>query len=500
MIPIIEKAKTNKERIAVTEARTTYTYQELLDKAQVVALYLLQNKVDLQEERIAFMALQEVNYITLQWGIWLAGAVAVPISLSHPLPEIEYILEDTGATVLFTNKHYFDFLRPLSIAKNIQLICIEDIFSVNLIEKPELPEIASDRRAMIIYTSGTTSRPKGVVSTHEIISSQISTLSQAWDWQPDDYILEVLPLHHVHGIINVVSCALWVGAKLEFMAKFDGNEVWDKFIEKEFTLFMAVPTIYNKLIHSWENADSEKKEKMHKAVCSMRLMVSGSAALPVNILEKWQKISGHILLERYGMTEIGMAISNPYQGRRKAGKIGLPLPGVDVKLFDENHEEIAENEIAGEIRVKSHSVFKEYWNKPGATKEAFHQGWFCTGDIAERDKEGYYKILGRNSVDIIKTGGFKVSALEIEEILRKHPYILECAVVGIPDEEWGEKIGVGLILQKEAILDIEALRNWAKQYLAHYKIPTLMKVLEELPRNVMGKVVKPALKELFLTS
>ena len=260
------------------------------------------------------------------------------------------------------------------------------------------------------------------------------------------------------------------------------------------TLFMAVPTIYFKLIEAWEAALPAQQKIMSAACGRLRLMVSGSAALPVHVLEKWKEITGHVLLERYGMTEIGMALSNPLRGQRLPGGVGMPLPDVEVKLVDENGDEVAPG-TPGEIWVKGPGVFLEYWGKPEATQRAFRDGWFCTGDVAVVEN-GVYRILGRRSIDIIKTGGYKVSALEIEDVLRGHPDVKDCAVVGIEDREWGERVGAALVLKPERAVTIDSLRSWAKTRLAAYKIPTRILVLEELPRNAIGKVVKPKIVEL----
>jgi len=256
-----------------------------------------------------------------------------------------------------------------------------------------------------------------------------------------------------------------------------------------------VPTIYYKLIAYWQELANEDKNEIAVSLADMRLMVSGSAALPVTILEKWQEISGHTLLERYGMTELGMAIGNPYSGTRKPGHIGQPLPDVQIRLTNDLGELVNAGE-QGEIQVKGPGVFKSYWNRQEATTEAFTQdGWFKTGDIAILN-EASYKILGRSSVDIIKSGGYKISALEIEEVLRTHADIRDCAVVGIADEEWGEIIGVGLVMS-ETTLDANKLKEWLKEKLPGYKIPRKYLALHDLPRNAMGKVTKKELKELF---
>jgi malonyl-CoA/methylmalonyl-CoA synthetase len=275
-----------------------------------------------------------------------------------------------------------------------------------------------DRRAMILYTSGTTSRPKGVVTTHANIAAQITSLVAAWEWSADDRIVLCLPLHHVHGILNVVCCALWSGAICEMLPRFNANVVWDRIASSGLTLFMAVPTIYVRLIAAWEAASPDRRVELSHTCTKLRLMVSGSAALPVSTLERWRQISGHTLLERYGMTEIGMALSNPLHGKRVPGSVGMPLPCVEVQLVAENGNPVPPG-IAGEIEVRGPNVFMEYWDKPSATRDAFRDGWFRTGDTAVVEK-GVYRILGRTSIDILKTGGHTVSALEIEEVLRAH--------------------------------------------------------------------------------
>jgi malonyl-CoA/methylmalonyl-CoA synthetase len=223
-------------------------------------------------------------------------------------------------------------------------------------------------------------------------------------------------------------------------------------------------------------------------------MVSGSAALPVSVMEKWFSISGHYLLERYGMTEIGMAISNPYLGERRAGYIGMPLKGVEVRLCDEA-DRVLPSDQPGEIQIKGENVFKEYWGKPEATAKAFTQdGWFKTGDFAVVE-DGYFKILGRDSIDIIKSGGYKISALEIEEVLRKYPGIKDCGVIGIPNEEWGELVVAALVTEKP--VDIDRLHTWMREQMPAYKMPRKYLIVADLPRNTMGKVTKNELKKLF---
>jgi len=335
------------------------------------------------------------------------------------------------------------------------------------------------------------------VTTHANLVAQVTSLVAAWEWRSDDHILLVLPLHHVHGIVNVLGCALWSGARCEMLPQFDAVSVWSRLAAGELTLFMAVPAIYNKLIAAWEAAPPERR-RAYSAGCApprMRLMVSGSAALPVGTLERWREISGQVLLERYGMTEIGMALSNPLRGERRPGFVGAPLPGVEVRLVDDAGRPGAAG-APGEIEVRGPGVFLEYWRQPDATTAAFRDGWFRTGDVAVIEN-GAYRILGRRSVDIIKTGGYKVSALEIEEVLRTHPTVLECAVVGVDDPEWGERVCVAVELRGTTELTLAALQGWAKQRLAPYKVPRALRCVSALPRNAMGKVTKPEVAALF---
>jgi malonyl-CoA/methylmalonyl-CoA synthetase len=224
-------------------------------------------------------------------------------------------------------------------------------------------------------------------------------------------------------------------------------------------------------------------------------MMSGSAALPVRTLERWREITGHTLLERYGMTEIGMALSNPIGGERRAGYVGQPLPDVEVRLADEHGRDVAPG-TPGELEVRGPTVFIEYWQRPEETQAAFRDGWFRTGDVAVLEN-GSYRLLGRTSVDIIKTGGYKVSALEIEEVLRLHPAIAECAVVGVADDDWGERVSAAVELRTGESLSLDELQRWAKSQLAPYKIPRALREVAALPRNAMGKVVKPQVAGLF---
>mmetsp|Transcript_28026 Transcript_28026/g.56009 ORF Transcript_28026/g.56009 Transcript_28026/m.56009 type:complete len:445 (+) Transcript_28026:92-1426(+) len=381
--------------------------------------------------------------------------------------------------------------------------------------------ISVDSPAMIIYTSGTTGNPKGVVHTHRNLYHQVTDLIQAWKWTHDDAILHFLPLHHVHGVINKLGCAVWAGGSVEFM-KFHPVRLWERLAEaskkpylavehsnnnseciprRAPTLFMAVPTIYAKMLEVIPQLPASIRPWEFMSRSPIRLMVSGSAALPTGIHNRWKAATGQTILERYGMTEMAMALSNPLEPveGRLPGYVGMPLPSVEVKIIDEDTGELSSS--SGELCVKGPTVFLEYWQNPHATAESFDaDGWFKTGDVAEYDpvKKSYH-ILGRVSADIIKSGGHKLSSLQIERVLLEHPDLEEVVVLGIPDETYGERVGVICRLKNgDRTLDMKHLQSWCKTHLASYKIPTRMIIMkDDIPKNAMGKVSKKQLVHLF---
>jgi malonyl-CoA/methylmalonyl-CoA synthetase len=485
------------DRFAVVAPEGIFTYRDLLRTSAAAATRLLAGRDDLQEARVCFLVPPGWHYAATQWAIWRAGGVAVPLAVSHPPAELGYVLDDGEPDVVVAHPSLAGRVVELAAESGVPLL---DTTSL-LRDGPDggLPALRRNRRAMMLYTSGTTGRPKGVVTTHGAIEAQVRSLVEAWGWTECDHILLTLPLHHVHGIVNVLTCALWSGAVCEMLPAFDAGEVWARFDRGDLTLFMAVPTLYRRLIAAWEHADPATRAAWTAGARKLRLMVSGSAALPVPTLERWEEITGHRLLERYGMTEIGMALSNPLEGERRPGHVGRPLPGMRVRLANEKDTPVAEGE-AGQIQVRGPAVFREYWRRPDATAAAFTaDGWFRTGDRAVVE-QGDYRILGRESVDIINTGGEKVSALEIEDVLRTHDRVADCAVVGVSDPDWGERVCVAVVATPgSAGPTADALRDFARQRLAPYKVPKSVLVVAELPRNALGKVTKPAVKELFST-
>lgn len=491
---LFERAAAYADRRAIIAPDGRWTYAELRDASARVASALLDGADDLREGRVCYLVAPSCAHVATQWGIWRAGGIAVPLCVSHPRPELEYAIAESDASIVVADQRHRERLEPIARARGIRLALTDELLSA---APRTLPAIEPKRRALILFTSGTTSKPKGVVTTHAILAAQIASVVDAWEWSPADHILHVLPLHHLHGILNLLCAALWSGATCELTDGFDAAQVWDRIADgTDLTLFMAVPTIYARLRATWNEAPAPRRAAMSAGCRRLRLMVSGSAALPVALLDAWREISGHTLLERYGMTEIGMGLGNPLHGTRRAGTVGVPFPGVEVRLADDAGATLGDG-LPGEIQVRGPNVFAEYWRRPEATAAAFTaDGWFHTGDVAVREA-GVYRILGRDSVDIIKTGGFKVSALEIEEVLRTHPAIAECAVVGVADDEWGQRVAAAVVLHPDTALDLAGLRTWAKQHLAPYKVPTLLRTVTDLPRNPMGKVVKPDVARLF---
>ena len=466
-------------------------------------------------DRIAYLVPPGRAHVAVQFGIWARGGIAVPLAVSHPLPELEYVLDDARPSVVVADPALpqTPHLAAATGARAAAFLTLPPSRRTTTVPttppphphhttSPPHPGTAPTPPhptdpALLIYTSGTTTRPKGALATHGNLTAQITTLTTAWGWTASDRILHTLPLHHIHGVVNALACALWSGATCEFGPGAPAS-TWDRLASGEITVFMSVPTVYTRLVRAWEHAPARTRNRWSRGAADLRLTVSGSAALPIDILERWREITGHTLLERYGMTEIGMALSNPLSGERRAGYVGPPLPGVEARIVDGEGRPVARGE-QGEIEVRGPQVFREYWGRPGETAAAFRDGWFRTGDEGCVGEGGYFRILGRRSIDIVKTGGYKVSALEVEEVFRAHPAVVDVAVVGVPHSEWGEQLRA-VWVPSAGCEDLEAaeLRAWGKARLAPYKVPRLFRTVPELPRNAMGKVQKAAVRHMLV--
>lgn len=477
------------KKIILSDTNGEYTTSQVYNATQ----YLLSEKfrgVSCKGKRIAVLCNPGLSYVSTMLAGWMSGAMMVPMCVTHPPGELQHVLDDSQPSLIIADKELVSLLPPTKI----KIVTPDFREAITELTPANYTTPLPSDPALMLYTSGTTGKPKGVVHTHSSLAAQITCLVEAWKWTEDDRILHFLPLHHTHGIVNKWLCALWLGARCDMMEKFEANEVLDRISREKYTLFMAVPTVYVKMIgNRIEEATRDDNSPINFSWKNFRLMVSGSAALPVSVLEKWKEITRHTLLERYGMTETGMVLSNPLEGERRAGSVGQVLPGMHVRLVNEAGEIVNDE---GELQVKGKNLFIGYWNKESETKKSFTKdGWFCTGDLF-RLNDGYYYIVGRLSTDIIKSGGYKISALEIESVLLHHPQVKECAVVGIPDETWGEKIGAAVVWRNDPV-SLEVLRNEIKDKLASYKLPTALINLDAIPRNAMGKAVKPEIRQLF---
>ena len=493
--PAFPALSAGNENLALVEGRARYSHAALESRIKAFARGLLGGMGDLRDERVAVLIPAGLDYVTALHGVWRAGGIAVPLNVAAAGPELDYCASRAGVTRVIASRQHPVAIDALCERLGVAALEADGVVGAAANEHP-LPAVEASRRAMIVFTSGTASKPKGAVITHRAIREQVTTLIKAWRWTGNDSIPLFLPLHHLHGIINVLSCALWCGASVHAMPKLDVARLCEQAAGGVFSVFMAVPTVYVKLIEHIESLDSPRRKAVCEGFRGMRLNVSGSAACPVRVFERWAELTGQELLERYGTTEIGMAISNPYDGERRAGFVGQTLPGVSAQLFDDNDRPIRKEGVPGEIRVRGESVFEGYWNDERATRESFRDGWYCTGDIAMIE-DGYYRILGRSSIDIIKSGGYKLSALEIEDLLLAHEDIREAAVIGVPDDTWGECVAAVVTLREGASLYPEELKRWCAGRMSAYKIPRRLQVLDALPRNAMGKVIKTALRDLL---
>ncbi|XP_004704792.2 malonate--CoA ligase ACSF3, mitochondrial [Echinops telfairi] len=536
--PVFTRAPAFGDKMALVDRHGRHTYQELYCRSLRLSQEICRLRAcasgDLGEERVSFLCSNDASYVVAQWASWMSGGVAVPLHSRHPAAQLEYFIRDSRSSMVLVSPEHLELLGPVAGRLDVPLLPLTPEVCGGATAAPAEAEAPAppwkewswkQRAAMIIYTSGTTGWPKGVLSTHANLSAMVTGLVDTWAWTQDDVILHVLPLHHVHGVVNKLLCPLWVGAVCVMLPEFSAQQVWEKFLSSEsprVNVFMAVPTVYSKLVDYYDKLfTSPHVQEYVRAMClgSIRLMVSGSAALPVPVLERWRDITGHTLLERYGMTEIGMALSNPLTAARLPGSVGTPLPGVQVRIVSEGpmreaglhtvHAEGDENrtkvtpgfeEKEGELLVRGPAVFREYWDRPDETTRAFTpDGWFKTGDTAVF-REGRYWIRGRTSVDIIKSGGYKLSALEVERHLLAHPSITDVAVIGVPDMTWGQRVTAVVTLHEGHSLSQQELQEWARGVLAPYAVPSELLLVEEIPRNPMGKVNKKQLLHHFFPS
>jgi len=442
------------------------SYDDVRARASHVAAFL----GDRRGKRVALLASPGAEFVSALFGIFQSGASALVLSPLHPPAESAWFCEDADVDLVLHSADQLERARAKRTLVDLATIAASSAKTF---------AIDDSSPALMLYTSGTTGKPKGAVLTHGNLGTQQALLAEAWGLVSSDVLLHALPLHHMHGLCIALLSCLGAGATIRMLPAFDAERIFREMARS--TVFMAVPTMYKKML------DANLPEDSLQNARKLRLATSGSAALPVTLAERWRDITGSIPLERFGMTEVGVGLSNPLHGERRAGTVGLPLRTVETRI-----------EESGELLIRGPSVFEEYFRREEATKNAFtSDGWFKTGDTVAKDDAGYFRILGRTSVDILKSGGYKLSALEIEEALREHAAVSDVAVVGIPDETWGDRVVACVVVREGKTLAPEELRAFAKEKLASYKCPKDVVVMSDLPRNAMGKVQKPSLVTLL---
>ena len=475
-----------------------HSYADVVAGSISVASSLLEGRPSLRGERVALLIGPSARFVEAFFGVLLAGGCVVVLSPLHPPPESRYFCEDAEVRTVLVSAEHAAIAEHLATTFHIRAIDTmaasgEHIGAVTAAALAT----GGDAAALQLYTSGTTGKPKGAVITHTNLEVQQELVGAAWGFGPTDTLLHALPLHHMHGLAIALLTALGAGATAR-LTSFVAPEIWDAM--QSATVFMGVPAMYHRLFLAFDAADDGTRARWAANAKALRLATSGSAALPVTLAERWRSLTGKIPLERFGMTEIGVGITNALDGERFPGCVGFPLPSVETRIVGDD-EQLAET---GELWVRGPSVFSGYHRREEETRRAFAKDpdgglpWFRTGDTVTRvgapgDRRPF-KILGRTSVDILKSGGYKLSALEIEEVLREHPSVGEVAVVGVPDEAWGDRVVACVVLHPGAPpCNEEGLRAFAKERLASYKVPKDVLFLTELPKNTLGKVLKPEL-------
>lgn len=478
-----------------------YTYAELDELVNRTAGYL--QSLGLQPgDRVALQLTKSIEFILLHLATVRLGAITLPLNLAYPPDELKYFLEDSGAKLFFALETSREKIRSMLPELPDLKECIfldpskPDEFQLQITNReaggfePPLrgsSTIDDNQTAVIIYTSGTTGRPKGAEITHGNLISNLESLHTAWGWQAEDVLLHVLPIFHVHGLFVALHGALHAGATTKMMREFNAQRTLELLSSGECTVFMAVPTIHKRLLDA-PDADGYD-------LSNVRLITSGSDRLPDEVFTGFQEIFGYTLLERYGMTETGMNCSNPLHGQRRIGSVGLPLPGVQVRIVNaETREHLPDGEI-GEVEIRGPNVFRGYWRQPEKTSASFSaDGWFKTGDLGFRESNGYITLCGR-SKDLIISGGLNIYPPEVERVLVEHPAVNACAVIGCPDAEWGEKVTAVVMLEAGGSVTGEELIRFCRERLAPYKSPKAIVFRSDLPRNAMGKIQKAELRK-----
>jgi malonyl-CoA/methylmalonyl-CoA synthetase len=476
------------------------THAEFLTKAAQFA-HVLTDVGLAPGDRLAAQIQKSPDALALYAACVQAGVVFLPLNTAYTADELSYFIKDSGAKLVICDGRNVEALTKMTAPLNAQLFSLNEDATGTFVEAAATKsgsyptvERSDDDIAALLYTSGTTGRSKGAMLTQGNLLSNAQTLAQAWAFGESDVLLHALPIFHTHGLFVATNVTLASGGSMIFLPKFDLDQMIG--LMPKSTVLMGVPTFYTRLL-----ADQRFTKELS---AHMRLFVSGSAPLLAETHLQFEKRTGHRILERYGMTETNMNTSNPYDGERRAGTVGMPLSGVEVKITEADTGETVPTGNVGQIEVRGPNVFKGYWQMPEKTADELREnGFFITGDLGMFDEDGYVHIVGR-AKDLIISGGFNIYPKEIEIVLDALPGVLESAVIGVPDADLGEAV-VGLIVPVEGVQpDIEQIKAATAKSLARFKRPREVLVVRELPRNTMGKVQKNVLredyKELFVVA
>ena len=451
-------------------------------------------------DRLAVQVAKSPQALALYAASIQSGIVFLPLNTAYTVNELTYFIQDSGASMVICDPSMDDELAPIAAHQGAKIMSLDINGQGRLMDAAQSQSSlfspvarADDDLAALLYTSGTTGQSKGAMLSQDNLLSNAETLVKTWQFTKDDHLIHALPIFHTHGLFVASNISFLAGCSMAFMSKFDLDHIIDALPQA--TSMMGVPTFYTRLL--------DDPRLTAELVQNMRLFISGSAPLLAETHIQFEQQTGHKILERYGMTETNMNTSNPYDGERRAGTVGFPLDGVDIRITDaETNLPLPQGEI-GMIEVKVPNVFSGYWNMPEKTQEEFRDdGFFITGDLGIIDQDGYISIVGRNK-DLIIAGGFNIYPKEIELILDQQPGVLESAVIGIPHADFGESVIGVLTLENDtnidAEVDLDAMLKTVGESLARFKHPRRLVVVDALPRNSMGKVQKNILRDQFKT-